>query len=64
MGTEEKQWVDAAIERVVRASEKGVTVLMVRLQDSNDEADIVVTNATTPEMVIALYPDRATDSDE
>lgn len=54
MGEDEKRWCDQALERAVRAKTAGVVVLMVRKQDANDEADIVMTNAETPEMVRAL----------
>lgn len=56
MNDNEKKWLDSAIERATRAAATGVTLLLLRNQDSNDEGDYVVTNATTPEMVRALSP--------
>lgn len=64
MENDEKQWIDAALERAIRAEEKGILILMVRKQDSNDQADIVITNAKTPDMVAALFPDRDSGGDE
>lgn len=54
MGDDEKRWLDAAVEKCQAARERGVTVLFIRKQDANDEADIVVTNAATPEMARSL----------
>lgn len=61
MENEEKQWIDAALDRAVRADKEGILILMVRKQDSNDQADIVITNAKTGDMVAALYPDSGSD---
>jgi hypothetical protein len=54
MGKDETDWMDNAIRMCKRASDSGLVVTMIRLQDSNDEADIVITNAPTPEMLKSL----------
>lgn len=64
MEPEEQKWFDAALERAARAREKGVVVMLVRRQDSNEQADIVMTTADSPEMVRALYKATSSDGDE
>lgn len=54
MVQEEKDWIDAAIHLCKDATDAGVVIAMVRRQDMNDGADIVATNATTPEVIRAL----------
>ncbi len=54
MSGEERAWTEDAISQCKRASEKGVIVLLVRRQDVNGEADVVVTNATGGDAIAAL----------
>jgi hypothetical protein len=56
MNDDEFKWVESAIKLCVQAKEKGVNLLLLRTQAGNDEADVAVTNAATPEMVRALFP--------
>lgn len=63
MDGDERKWLDYAMDSAVRAKEKGITVLLVRHQDSNDEADIAITNAESPEMVTALWPSTRGESE-
>ena len=56
MNDDEFKWVESAIKLCVQAKEKGLSILLFRQQNGNDEADVVVTNAATPEMVNALFP--------
>lgn len=51
---EEGRWITEAIESATAATRAGVTILMIRMQDENDLADVVVTNATSAEMTAAL----------
>lgn len=54
MSGDERTWLEEAIGQCRAASTAGVTILLTRFQDANDEADIVVTNAASPEMAQAL----------
>ncbi len=58
----EQKWLDAALSYAVRAQEKGLLVLLVRTQDVNGAADLIVTNAASPDLIKALWPD-ATESE-
>lgn len=53
MSGDESTWVDEAFRKCKSAPE-GITVAFVRLQDDNDEADVIVTNAKDAEMVKAI----------
>lgn len=44
MSGDERDWIQNAIEICERVK-PGIYVLLVRRQDNNDEADVVVTNA-------------------
>lgn len=54
MSSDERHWVEEAMATCRKASSDGLTIMVARLQDRNDEADIILTNATTPEMVTAM----------
>jgi hypothetical protein len=45
MSGDEQHWFDIASKKCEDAQRAGITVLILRMQDSNDEADIVMTNA-------------------
>ncbi len=53
MSGDERNWISEAIAQCKSATEAKLTIALVRLQDSNDEADIVITNAS-PEMLQGL----------
>lgn len=63
MNSEEKKWVESAVRLCERASAAKVTVMFVRLQDSNNEADVIVTNAINDHaaLVVALATARGTE---
>lgn len=54
MTTDERAWAEEAISVCVKAKEKGLLILVARMQDGNDEQDLILTNAATPELVQAL----------
>lgn len=53
MGTDEKAWIADAITQCEAAARAKLTIVMVRAQNKNEEADIVLTNAESPEMLRA-----------
>lgn len=60
MDSDDKAWVEQAIEQVSRAATKNVIVLLIgRNPDSNCE--MVVTNAASHEMVSAMWPTEITE---
>lgn len=46
MSKEEKEWISDALKSCEDATRAKVTILLVRMQDSNDESDVVVTNGS------------------
>jgi hypothetical protein len=54
MDSDERQWVNEAIALCNNATKAGVSLVFVRKQDANDEADVVITNASSPEMTAVL----------
>lgn len=50
MDADEKRWIENMVALTESASRSNVMVMFVRRQDSENLADVVVTNAT-PEMV-------------
>lgn len=64
MDTDEKKWVEAAIELCETATRKGVRLLMVRTQDCHNEHDAVVTNAADADIVTALMAYVAEEADD
>ena len=54
MDKDEVSWLDIALDKAERATARKLTVMFCRMQDTHDKADVIVTNATTPEMVQAL----------
>ena len=54
MDQDEKKWVEQAIEKCDEATKKSCLILFYRGQDYNDGADVIVTNAGTPELLTAL----------
>jgi hypothetical protein len=63
MSNEEQTWLEIAISKCEVATRAKLTIAIFRLQDRNDEADIFITNATTPEMVTALAAAVLADAD-
>lgn len=55
MNKNECDWVEQAVQLCANGNRNNVAVLFVRRQDCNEEADVAVTNAITPEMLGALY---------
>lgn len=55
MNDTEKLWLKDAVVACNSATAQTVTILLIRRQDANDEADMVVTNASSADMVRALY---------
>jgi hypothetical protein len=53
MDMDEKVWLSEAVSQCLNADSKGVMVALIRRQDANDHADILVTNAKNPEMLRA-----------
>lgn len=64
MDADEKAWIEDAIRLLAAAKRENVTVLYFRRQDANDGADIIMTNATSPEMVAALNGDYEPPEEE
>lgn len=65
MEADERKWAEEAIALCNEATRSQVTILLVRLQDANDQSDIVVTNAASPDMLKALYViGRDTEDDQ
>lgn len=54
MDKDDREWLDDAINQIVRASEKNILMLIVRRQDDNDGHDVALTNASDSPMVTAL----------
>jgi hypothetical protein len=54
MSGDEKNWCEEAISMCERASQKKVLIAFVRLQDRRYQADILVTNAGSPETISAV----------
>ena len=63
MEMDERKWIEESIDLAKRAAERGVTLLLIRKQDRNDAADILVTNATDPKMVTAMTREYADGGD-
>lgn len=56
MDTDDKKWVEEAIDQTSRAAAKNVTLLLIY---RNGDTEVVATNAASPEMVTALWPTEA-----
>jgi hypothetical protein len=54
MDKDERQWIEEAIDLVKRATEHGITILLVRGQNVNNLQDVVITNQTDAEVIKAL----------
>ena len=54
MDKDERQWIEEAIDLVKRATEHGVTILLVRGQNVNNLQDVVMTNQTDAGVIKAL----------
>ncbi len=54
MNPDERKWVEDATALCVNATRQNVTLLMIRKQDQNGEADIVITNSADPALIAAM----------
>lgn len=52
---QESAWLTMAIDNCSKAANSGLTVMLTRTQNGNDGIDIVITNASSPEMLAALH---------
>lgn len=65
MEAEERIWIDEAITLCSAASNKSILIVIIRRQDANDGADVVITNATDPKVIRALMASGSdNDGDE
>lgn len=64
MNADEKTWMADAISQCDAATRANLTVAFIRLQDSNNEADIVLTNAKSPEMLQAIAAVRRASAEK
>jgi hypothetical protein len=51
---EERKWIVAALDFCKSATEKDVLIMFNRFQDVNNIADIVITNASTADVIKEL----------
>jgi len=54
MDGDERKWADEAITLCKTAFEKGISVMLIRRQDRENLADMIVTNVTNGETIKAL----------
>lgn len=64
MNEDEQQWTERAIDLCSSAAVRGVTIVLIRRQDCNGGADIIVTNATSHKLVAALNGNYEVDEGE
>ena len=64
MDSDEKQWIADALKICEDANRSKAIILLVRRQDSNDHADLVVTNTVIPELVAAMMPGAIEDNQD
>ncbi len=54
MDKDEREWIEAAMAECSRATEKGLTIMIVRRQDADGGHDVVLTNCVAPPVLEML----------
>jgi hypothetical protein len=54
MDKDERTWIEEAVTACELATRKGIFIVIVRRQDTNDHADIVISNTGEPNVITEL----------